>query len=488
MEKSCFFDSIGGDRKYLSEDFAGYFANVFSNGVFLHNTTALKVSAASGLAFSISTGTAVINGRKYENTELLSKTVDTVTANRIDRIVIRLDMNNRSIYAAIKKGTSASIPSAPTLERNADVWELGIADIYLAAGTTTITAAMITDLRENSTYCGGVTMLVDRDEIIGDITNAIAQFTQASSRSNIVSGEKIAVSFSKIQKYLTDMKALAFLATVGTSQIDNSAVTTAKIADGAVTTDKLNNGAVSAAKIAASAVSEAKIASGAVTSSKIADGAVGTQKIADSAVTTAKINDGAVTADKIKDGAVGAAKIGANAVTEGKIASGAVTSSKIGAGAVGTEKIADGAVTVAKMDLATLRDLIYPIGSIKITINNVNPGTYLGGTWVAFGAGRTLVGVDMEQTEFNTTEKTGGEKSHTLTTDEMPRHSHSLTSGNPPVGVFQKSNYSQEAWRIADGSGNGNAKLSSVTETNGSGAAHNNLQPYITCYIWKRTA
>ena len=80
----------------------------------------------------------------------------------------------------------------------------------------------------------------------------------------------------------------------------------------------------------------------------------------------------------------------------------------------------------------------FPINSIFITTNSANPGTYLGGTWEAFGTGRTLIAVDGSNTSFNTVEKTGGATSlnlahthttsgHILTTSEMPSHSHSMT-------------------------------------------------------------
>ena len=67
---------------------------------------------------------------------------------------------------------------------------------------------------------------------------------------------------------------------------------------------------------------------------------------------------------------------------------------------------------------------IYPVGSIKMTAENTNPSTYLGGTWVAWGAGKVPVGVDTTDTDFATVEKTGGEKEHILTTNEMPSHEH----------------------------------------------------------------
>ena len=80
----------------------------------------------------------------------------------------------------------------------------------------------------------------------------------------------------------------------------------------------------------------------------------------------------------------------------------------------------------------------FPLNSIFITINSANPGTYLGGTWEAFGTGRTLISVDESNTNFSTVEKTGGTTSlnlahthstsgHMLTTSEIPSHSHSMT-------------------------------------------------------------
>ena len=66
----------------------------------------------------------------------------------------------------------------------------------------------------------------------------------------------------------------------------------------------------------------------------------------------------------------------------------------------------------------------WPIGSIYISVNNTNPSQWFDGVWESFGSGRVLVGVDTSQSEFNTVMKTGGEKVHKLTTNEMPSHNH----------------------------------------------------------------
>ena len=103
------------------------------------------------------------------------------------------------------------------------------------------------------------------------------------------------------------------------------------------------------------------------------------------------------------------------------------------------------------------------------------------GTWTAFGAGRTLVGLDSGQTEFDTVEETGGAKTHTLTIAEMPSHQHTSDA----------SSLSATGSAAHDSSGGGlNQRASGLIAIplQGGGGAHNNLQPYIVTYMWKRTA
>ena len=79
------------------------------------------------------------------------------------------------------------------------------------------------------------------------------------------------------------------------------------------------------------------------------------------------------------------------------------------------------------IDRTTILNMVYPVGAIYISINNTNPSTFIGGTWVAFGTGRTLVGVDTTQSEFSTVEKQGGSKTVTLTKEQLPTHNHNTT-------------------------------------------------------------
>jgi hypothetical protein len=132
-------------------------------------------------------------------------------------------------------------------------------------------------------------------------------------------------------------------------------------------------------------------------------------------------------------------------------------------------------------------DKAYPIGSIYMSINSINPGTLFGGTWVTFGAGRTIVGVDTSDSDFNAPEKTGGSKSVTLTTEQMPSHNHA-------AGKYDGTTYLNHRTASSGGGFNALAVENDTytyrvkTDYSGSGGAHTNLQPYIAVYLWKRTA
>lgn len=159
-------------------------------------------------------------------------------------------------------------------------------------------------------------------------------------------------------------------------------------------------------------------------------------------------------------------------------------------GAITTANIADGAVTAAKLDVTTVMAAIYPVGSIYMSATMSTAAQVeaaFGGTWVAWGAGRVPVGVDTNDSAFDTVEETGGEKTHTLTTAEMPAHTHPANE--------QWVGYADSNTWLYIGGGSGSefqtqtyANSGRTTQSEGGGDAHNNLQPYITCYMYKRTA
>jgi hypothetical protein len=124
----------------------------------------------------------------------------------------------------------------------------------------------------------------------------------------------------------------------------------------------------------------------------------------------------------------------------------------------------------------------FPVGSVFISVVSTNPATLLGyGTWVAFGTGRMLVGLDSSDTDFNTAEKTGGAKTVTLTVDQIPSHKHDAY-------ITRSSTSGSDTTQVALSTDTSSTKMNTPTEYTGGGQAHNNLPPYIVVYMWKRTA
>lgn len=129
-------------------------------------------------------------------------------------------------------------------------------------------------------------------------------------------------------------------------------------------------------------------------------------------------------------------------------------------------------------------DSIYPIGSIYMTAVNVNPSSLFGGSWELWGPGRVPVCVDSNDGDFNAPNKTGGEKYHTLNVAEMPSHNHA-TRGQWRIGP--NTTASNRCVSHIDLPGDPVQYSSAIMYTGGN-QAHYNVQPYITCYMWRRTA
>ena len=149
---------VGGvpDRPANAETLAAYLAGFFGNGVLLQDDTALQVSASSGMAVQIAAGVGNINGKTIHNdaAEIITLEAASATLDRIDRIIFRLNEADRLMEFAVLKGTPASSPTAPALTRNANVYELCLAEIRIPAGATEIISSYITDTRKDAGLCG----------------------------------------------------------------------------------------------------------------------------------------------------------------------------------------------------------------------------------------------------------------------------------------------------------------------------------------------
>lgn len=120
-------------------------------------------------------------------------------------------------------------------------------------------------------------------------------------------------------------------------------------------------------------------------------------------------------------------------------------------------------------------DKIYPVGSIYMSVNSTSPADLFGGTWEQL-KDRFLLGAG----DTYTNGATGGEAEHTLTIDEMPKHSHKLLSNTP-----QGSSDTISILSTYQGSDE-NATIRHSSDVGGS-EAHNNMPPFLVVYMWRRT-
>lgn len=172
------------DRAVKAEDWAWYFSTFIGNGVFPNPTDGLQVVADSAMNILVKDGFGYINGYAFRNPADYQMTVQTADGSlgRIDRVVLRWDLANRLMELAIKTGTPSSSPAAPALTRSADIYELALADISVAAGTTTITQSMITDRRSNPDLCGiveGTVSQIDWAALTSQLNAFMSEYSEA---------------------------------------------------------------------------------------------------------------------------------------------------------------------------------------------------------------------------------------------------------------------------------------------------------------------
>lgn len=207
-ENSGFFDAhlVNGeyDRVYLAESFAKYFASFIGNGIFggKSNELMVKQKVTADMSVRVLSGQGWINGYWYENSDELSLAIDIADGvlNRIDIIVLRWDNSERVIRLAVKKGTSATSPSAPAIQRGADLYELKLAQVYVKAGTTKITQADITDTRLNNEVCGFVHGVIDQFDTT-EFGNQIDSFIENFEASNV---DKMQAVFDRINSLIDE--------------------------------------------------------------------------------------------------------------------------------------------------------------------------------------------------------------------------------------------------------------------------------------------
>lgn len=183
---SGFFDAmdLGGgnyDRKYSAAVFAHYFSLLVKNGVFPDPSTGMQVKASSSpdMHVSVQPGSGWVNGYYItiydDGPEVLTVPTANPSLSRIDSVIMGLNYVDREIQLYIKSGAVSSSPSAVSLQRDNDLYEMELAQIAVGAGIASISQANITDMRQNTSRCGIVKGTIDQI----DTTDLFAQYDDA---------------------------------------------------------------------------------------------------------------------------------------------------------------------------------------------------------------------------------------------------------------------------------------------------------------------
>lgn len=152
------FNSINADREYTASEWREYFESLVDGGIVgdIDNELMVKEQDIPNKTVQIDTGAIFIKGalRKVEESINVEHSENISGSDRIDRVVARINYNDRKIEFVVKEGTPSASPTPPSLVRDSAVYELSLAQIYLANGYSTITDADITDERQDEGVCG----------------------------------------------------------------------------------------------------------------------------------------------------------------------------------------------------------------------------------------------------------------------------------------------------------------------------------------------
>jgi len=182
------------DRAYKQQDFANYFSQFISNGVYPNPSNGLKIeSLNSNMVLTIHKGSGFINGYGYILSEdmFINISPSNPAYNRKDYIVLQLNHVERWIKTICKEGVASANPLPPVLLRNDDIYELKLAEVLVKSGTQAITQADITDTRLNTAVCGivhAVVDTVDTTEIFNQyetyLNQKIAEWNETKAQQN----------------------------------------------------------------------------------------------------------------------------------------------------------------------------------------------------------------------------------------------------------------------------------------------------------------
>lgn len=165
------------DRTYTAKQFADYFANFISDGVFANPANQLKVVAVpETMSVTVRVGNGYYQGfwAKLDEEMVIQLSNAAGNVSRYDAVVLRFDFDNRVPTIAVKEGDFNANPTKPQMERDENIYELCLAYVYIGPAVLELTDAVIEDTRPNNSLCGFVTGLVKQI----DTVELFAQYSQ----------------------------------------------------------------------------------------------------------------------------------------------------------------------------------------------------------------------------------------------------------------------------------------------------------------------
>ena len=200
--KYGFFNSIGGDRKYNADDIGKYLMGIISSGVYADKSTSLQVLANDGMDVEVQPGRAMLHYHYMENDSPLVLTLDKGGAlDRVDAIVARMDLNNRLCEIAVKKGSEAAKPVAPTVERTDAVKEYMLASVYITKLSSSVKQSNITDTRADNAVCGWVTGVINQV----DTSTLFVQWQAAYEEAYAAHGDYMEAQKAAFERFLESL-------------------------------------------------------------------------------------------------------------------------------------------------------------------------------------------------------------------------------------------------------------------------------------------
>lgn len=472
------------DRPYVSADLREVYANFFTNGVFMDESTSLQVmNATGGMNVYVKPGTCHINGAFGVETEQRTLQLDAASASldRIDTIVARIDLSieARSLDLYVVKGTPAADPVRPNLTRNETVWELGLADVYLPKGITTISQGRISDTRLETQRCGAVTPFAEFDT-----TTLYEQLKQATQDAVDAMNDAIdGTTAGNLQRYRKSLRVETEIpAEADLNSYKNAGNYGCSVASNVAGIKNKPSGLAHTfllfVHVVGSAVMQEIVA---VDGSRWCRAGTGSWVRTYDANSVVPVADGGTGASALTSNSVLLGN-GTNAVKQKATANGAMFATGDGdEPSFGILPIAQGGTggnsgenALSNLGIKQwLLDNVFKVGYVWMSYTNTSPSGLIGGTWTPI-TGRFPY--------FDAGNSIGGANSQTLSIAQMPSHAHPYTDYHMVVqqheGIASKECVSYDT----EGFGVGKS-----TKAVGGGQPYNNMPAYQTLYAWRRT-